>query len=202
MTEVAPQAPKTREGLASRIVGRFFKKNQQEPRVTLQEFAAKSGERPLEQVMAKLPEQEQESLHKLSEVLTQALTEEGKHGVLAIVGGVHTKPWPRKDIDIAVYLEKNEPLQGSYFDRSMNSYRQLEELAEMVTAKDPSFTITERLEPEQDQEFPGMDILRRDGSIALSRNGTKIELIRSAKEKPTDELLREEKLPWSLLAKV
>ncbi len=102
---------------------------------------------------------------------------------LYLVGGALTKPWPRKDIDVAVVYERDpngvSRENKSHYQFCSDDYQALLETVEKFLQSNKSWSIVNTIEPERDYEFGNQDsILRHDGSVVLQPNhGTPIELV-------------------------
>lgn len=123
-----------------------------------------------------IPDVEKENINLLAEII-YGLTN-GKAN-LEVVGGVISKPWPRKDIDLVIKMPKETG--ATELIRAQKSITRLEKLVGLVEeVSDGYFSRGSTRDPEIDRYVQsGDDILQHTGSVTvIPSSGTDIELIR------------------------
>lgn len=117
---------------------------------------------------------DQTNIAALTGALSETAVHRGLHGAIIGVGGVLTKPAPRKDIDCVVLFYDT---LGPLYNDAVKVFKTFEALVHQVS-KHGGFKVVNTLAPEENIEMgiPGMT--RKDGNIELKpREGIAIDLI-------------------------
>lgn len=135
----------------------------------------------IESLSTLFPRQDVENLDKLY-TFFEELSKQKNLGIsLMIVGGSLTKPFPRKDIDILAFFEKDKDFpeidfDSRHFEYSKAVFQRFRNLVDEIRKQND--VEMEYRQPALDEEFAGSDILKHDGSIIVKfKRGTPIELV-------------------------
>jgi len=126
-----------------------------------------------------IPDQEKKNIKHLINLLERASQSLGHSLESEVVGGVTSKPWPRKDIDIVcTILDLNGKLKGTRLDRANQQLNVLINITNEAISYDNKFSVDKIIRPYEDHQFSDPEILAFGGVIRLnSRNGVQIEII-------------------------
>ena len=152
--------------------------------------------------LAKLTEQDRRNLEAAATIFTDISKEEGLHGGMLIIGGVMEKPFPRKDIDIRVVIEtgKTRDDHDTYLDYAKDKFGHLKKISNRINQEIGTQTV-EVLDPGLDEEFQSPSILKHEGTIKISRQGTTpIELL-NAIDGNMDGIIARERRPFCVLVR-
>lgn len=162
------------------------------------------NEVPKETFLKRLNNQDKNNILAVQKAFEEAMREKKFKGGMLVVGGILTKPLPRKDIDIKVIIESGQKAEdypnGHTF--ALKKFADLKDIAEALTERIPGLKISEELEPTIDEEFDNTSILKHDGTIKLEKEGTTpIEFLNTL-GRSTDETIREQKQEFCVVARV
>jgi hypothetical protein len=125
-----------------------------------------------------IPDLEKQNIKVLVDLL-QNEAEHLRHKIQTeVVGGVITKEWPRKDIDLTFkILDIKGKLQGTAMERTKKSFSEMEKIVHGAV-RDGTYKIIKTTNPYLDHEFENPEIVAHDGSIVvMPLDGTLIEII-------------------------
>ncbi len=157
-----------------------------------------------ETFLNRINEPDRANIEAIQKAFEDILRNKGLKGALLVVGGILTKPLPRKDIDIIVVIESDKSWQKyeNNFKYAGEKFRELVELSEQIIERNPGFSIVETLEPAIDEEFGTPSILKHDGTLKLKKEGTTpIEFLNTLR-RSTDETTRGQKQEFCVVARV
>lgn len=168
------------------------------------------GQMDRESFLAHISEIDRANLLKLGSSFTKVLQQKGRRGALVVVGGILTKPLPRRDIDILLILDRapndlgrdNFSNQLEYAKADFVIFR---DIANKIAFQSPNFVVGNEIEPFVDPEYNNPNILNHDGSTTLiytNKQGTPIELIRMDKRGSLKEVLAKDSRPYLVLTSV
>lgn len=129
--------------------------------------------------LEKLGSIDKNHLEILSRDFEKFLKVEGKKGALFLVGGILTKPLPRKDVDIAVVIEneENDKFPKTSYTEAMDQFLFLQKIVNIIILENKLFRMGKVIFPCIDEEFGSESILKHTGSIEIKpEKGTPIEL--------------------------
>ena len=130
-----------------------------------------------------IPENESKNIRELFSALKKAGQEKGFKVETEVVGGVLSKPWPRKDIDATFRVLGYKGKGSTGLECAKDEFKNLSETVKRATEINQDFSIVKEMEPAMDEEFGSPNILKFDGSIQIRpKTGTIIELIRKKNE--------------------
>lgn len=128
-----------------------------------------------------IPVEERNNIWNLFGLLKKTAKEQGLEIELEVVGGVKSKKWPRKDIDVTVTTNTNRPKGKNKLDETTAEYNEIVQLVESAT-KGSFFKIKKKILPYANKEFGDLNILDHKGSVEIEpQTGTPIELINKGK---------------------
>ena len=146
----------------------------------------KSGDLPGQQLemkavqyMDKLSPTDRNNMTRLTGSIIEILSEQGLHGAILGVGGVLTKPAPRKDIDYVVMLNMNEEPRTMQYDIATKRMDILTPVVKRIEEESKGFfLISEIVEPRIDHMHEDLGLTFDDGDIQIHpMDGTLIDLI-------------------------
>ncbi len=160
-----------------------------------------------EEFFAHLSNVDKDNVQTFASLLGKFMRKKGKHGALIVVGGILTKPQPRKDIDIRIVIEpdndehKIESFPNLY-NQAIENYQTAMSLVSEVITTNSSLTLAGSIMPAIDEEFQNQNILKHEGSIKLSVDkGTPIELLLTP-GLGVDKTIIDQKAPYCLITKI
>jgi len=129
-----------------------------------------------------VPDHEKQNLSNLISKIQTVLKDRDIEAKIDVVGGATSKPWPRKDIDIAVTFVGGDienrsryPDELTYAEAEFNLFRGI---VEQAVSQLPQMSLGQIIEPSIDEEFESRSILKHNGSIAVNTDTVPIELVR------------------------
>lgn len=141
------------------------------------------SEKGLDVESLRIPAKEKENIRQLR-LLLESAAKELKHQLeTEVVGGVVTKEWPRKDIDMSCRILDimGETKGMGNFEIATKSLGILEEISRKALAGRSDFRIRQVVNPYQDNRYDDPNILEHNGSIVVQpRHGVSIELINNS----------------------
>jgi coenzyme F420-reducing hydrogenase alpha subunit len=146
----------------------------------------KSGDLPgtqiemkAEQFTDKLSPTDRNNVIRLTGSIIDLLAGQGHHGAIIGVGGVLTKPAPRKDIDLVAMMNMNWERADTQYDaatRNMNILTPI--VRDIETESEGFFRIEKIVEPRIDHMHEELGITLDDGDIQIQpRDGTLIDVV-------------------------
>ena len=159
--------------------------------------------------LQRLSQEDRKNVMSITASFEEVMREKNKKGTLIAVGGSILKQLPRKDIDLVLVLapttqDLNRNDFASYHQYSIKDFQAtFKDLVINIVKRNPSFRITEEIEPTLDEEFQTDYILKTDGSITVStRKGTPVEFIRYGEKVTLEELFERVTKPFVILTTV
>lgn len=128
-----------------------------------------------------IPDKEKENIDDLTKLLNKTATELKYNITTEVVGGVLTKEWPRKDIDILVNIQNSVKYQ-KMSDQVGESFKILGKIVNTALRGNSRFKIDHSINPYEDPEFGNAEMIIHNGSIlVVPSEGVPIELINNPK---------------------
>ncbi len=136
------------------------------------------------QFIDKLSTTDRNNLVNLTGSLTKNLLEQGFHGAIVGVGGVLTKPAPRKDIDLVVMLNMNDEPSDTQYSTSTKRMDVLVPVVKRIEEESKGFfRVSEVVEPKINHDFEALGLTIDDGDIQIQpKDGTLIDVIPRSEE--------------------
>jgi len=136
------------------------------------------------QFIDKLSPVDRNNMARLTQGLVKSLSEQNMHGAIVGVGGILTKPAPRKDIDCVILLNMNGNRSDTQYDIATKRMNILEPVVRGIEKEsDGFFKISEIVEPKIDHMHEDMGYTIDDGDIQIQpKDGTLIDLIPRSEE--------------------
>lgn len=153
-----------------------------------------------DQFINKLSSTDRNNLTRLTGSLTKILLGQGLHGAIIGVGGVLTKPAPRKDIDCVIMLNMNRDPSGTQYDIAIRRMRILEPVARRIEeVSEGFFKISKIVEPRRDHMHEELGLTLDDGVIQIQpQDGILIDLIPRS-ERNIEEYIKRQSEPFAVL---
>lgn len=155
----------------------------------------------------RLGEIDKSNITTLSTTLKYVLEQMNRTGKIMIIGGVLTKPLPRKDIDAIFVLEphENDPVLSSFpneYEWAVEDFKLYCQIAAEIIKRTPDqFAIQEETPPAILEELQNPNILKFNGSIKIKpAKGTVIEIIREPKRIPISQAAALARGPYTILS--
>lgn len=131
-----------------------------------------------------IPEVEKQNIRNLESLLEKA-SKDLKYSIEThVVGGVLTKEWSRKDIDLLCTIQnvRDRFSYGTALDRAEASFKILEEITQEALVDKGQFKIEQLIKPYLDHEYENPEILAHNGSIVVRPlEGTAIEIVNNSR---------------------
>ncbi|KKR70344.1 MAG: hypothetical protein UU12_C0023G0017 [Candidatus Woesebacteria bacterium GW2011_GWA2_40_7b] len=124
-----------------------------------------------------IPENEKNNVDELVSLLKKSAVELKYTIKTKVVGGVVTKKWPRKDIDIVVDIQNKNRYQKNS-ERVVASFKILTEITDRALRENSRFKIDHSINPHPDPQLGDPEILIHLGTVIIkSMDGVPIELL-------------------------